>query len=1064
MQQSASNVQLETASIWHVLVPLVQAMLCASVLTLPAHAGQLSLSQAPAGNGGREPAPNIIVSVDDSGSMGTTGIAALKAALNNAFSSAAVADDSIRLGFQAMWRCRGFGTSAVSNYGGVCPENRVRPFSGSHRTGFNTWVNSLQPSSMTPSHLMIKNAGEFMKTTGIWNPYASVPGTTETPMLACRKSFQVFMTDGEWNSEASYGNNPGTAGNADGVPRVLPDGTVYDPYNTDSDPAYSTETQTRVYRDTHGTGTVNTVADFVFDYWATDLQPAIPNEVRPIIKAPGAVNAGTTASPFWLQEFWNPRNNPATWQSLTTYTIGFGSGAALSTSGASNKPWWGGATGTTWSGGDYTALVLGNVNWGNPIASADAKRKELWHMAINGRGRYVSASNAAELGTAFSEIINQVIADSSAPLTTLGANTQTVTSGTRVYIAGYDASKWSGYLQAKTVSTNYTVSTTPLWDAALVLEATTPSARTILTHNGASDASAAGTAFTWTSGLTTAQKNALKGTDNDTVGQERLDYLRGDRSKEVLVGGAYRNRDKRLGDIVNSNLWVVGKPDMGYADNGYSTFRTTQVSRLSMVYVGANDGMLHGFSTADGSEKLAYVPLGVYGNLKGYTEPSYPHKYYVDGHPFTGDIQDGTAWKTMLIGSLAGGGKGYFALDVTNPGTFGTAMPSSIVALDKTDGADADIGHIFSEPTLDTKNSSRVVQITKMNNGRWAVLMGNGINSTSEKAVLLIQYLDQSKELIKIEMDGTGGNGNGLSNPQVIDINGDGKADLAYAGDLLGNLWKIDLTSGTASNWKSYYLSGTTPVPLFVARDTANTRQAITTAPQWATHPVKGLMIAFGTGREMTVGDRTSTSPHTLYAIWDDTTINTTTASMMSGGAVVANGRADLVEQTQMGTVTLNGQQFFKTTSNAVPYTGTSAKRGWYMEWPGLGERAVNNGGMLTNQLLFMRSRMPASGTQTSSSEESCVPNATAANEFLTVLNIVTGQPPSKPVFDTDGGGFTGSEESGVSRWQSGREDRLLIGTGKPGEAVSINGQSNGNPMLLNANLRLMEIGWRQLQ
>lgn len=1045
-----------------VFVSLAWALMGASLLTQPGLASPLPLAQVPAGNGGREPAPNIIVSVDDSGSMGASGIAALKNALNTAFSSTAVSDDSIRVGFQAMWRCRGFGANLANAYGGSCPENRVRPFSGAHRTGFNNWVNSLTAYSNTPSHLMIKNAGEFMKTTGVWNPYAKVPGTTETPLLACRKAFHVFMTDGAWNSEENYGNDPSTAGNADGVPRVLPDGTVYDPYNTDSDPTYSTDTQTRVYRDPFGVGAVNTVSDFVFDYWATDLQPALANEVRSIIKAPGAVNFGTAGNPFWLQEYWNPRNDPATWQHLTTYTIGFGTGAALSTSGAGNRPWWGGTTGTTWSGGDYNALVLGDVNWGDPLSTTDARRKELWHMAINGRGRYVSASNAAELATAFSEIINQVIGDSSAPLTTLGSNTQTVTTGTRVYVAGYNAAKWSGYVQAKSLSTSYAVSTAPLWDAAVVLDATLPSARTILTHNGATDATASGTLFAWSGGLTTAQKNSLKGADSDAIGQERLNYIRGDRTQEESVGGAYRTRDRRLGDIANSNLWVVGKPDMGYAGSGYSTFRAAQSNRLSMLYVGANDGMLHGFSTADGSEKLAYVPLGAYSNLRTYTEPSYPHKYYVDGHPFTGDIQDGSTWKTLLVGSLAGGGKGYFVLDVTNPGTFSTALPGNVVVMDKTDGSDADIGHIYSEPTLDTKNSARVVQITKMNNGRWAVLMGNGVNSSSEKAVLLIQYLDQGKELLKIELDSTGGNGNGLSNPQVIDINGDGKADVAYAGDLLGNLWKIDLTSGTAGNWKSYHLSGTTPTPLFVARDTANTRQPITTAPQWATHPVKGLMIAFGTGREMTVNDRTSTSRQTLYAIWDDVTFSPATSAMMSGGTVVANGRADLVEQTQASSVTLNGQTFFKTTSNAVPYTGTGAKRGWYMEWPELGERSVNNGGMLTNRLLFMRSRTPANGTQSNSTEETCVLNATSANEFLTVLDIVSGQPSSKPVFDTDGGGFTGTEEAGVSRWQAGREDRLLLGTGKPGEAVSISGRDPA--MRLNANLRLTEIGWRQLQ
>lgn len=458
------------------------AMACALLLAGVSNglAAPISLSQVPAGNGGKEPAPNLIISVDDSGSMGSTGMTALRNALNSSFSATAVPDDSIRLGFQAMWRCRGFGPSAVSNYGGTCPENRVRPLSGTHRTGFNTWVNSLQHSSMTPTHLMVKNAGEFMKTTGIWNPYANNPGTTETPLLACRKSFHIFMTDGEWNSESSYGNNPGTAGNADGTARTLPDGTAYDPYD-------STDTQTRIYRDLHGTGTVNTVSDFVFDYWATDLQPGIANQVRPIIRQAGPIDVGPVGSPYVIEEYWNPRNNPATWQSLTTYTIGFGSGAALSTG---TTPRWGGTTGTTWSGGDYIGLLTGTVGWGNPITSSDAKRKELWHMALSGRGRYVSASNATELSNAFAEIINQVIADSSAPMASIAANTQAITTGTTVYVAGYDAAKWSGHVRAYALQTNYTLSGTPTWDAAVVMDSTAPNSRLIFTHNGS-----AGTSF-----------------------------------------------------------------------------------------------------------------------------------------------------------------------------------------------------------------------------------------------------------------------------------------------------------------------------------------------------------------------------------------------------------------------------------------------------------------------------------------------------------------------------------------------------------------------------------------
>lgn len=1052
-----------------------------------ASAAQLDLATAPAGTGGREPAPNIIISVDDSGSMASSDsstMTGLRNALTNAFSNTAVADNSIRLGFQAMWRCRGFGDNPGSNtsnrpyysYGGACPENRVRPFSGSHRTGFNAWVNSLRPASNTPSHMMVKLAGEFMKTTGTWNPYAKIPGTQETPLLTCRKSFHIFMTDGEWNSESSYGNDPGTAGNADGLPRVLPDGTVYDPYNTDADPNTSTETQTNVFRDSHGTGTVNTVSDFVFDYWATDLQPDIANEVRPMIKAPGSINFGTAASPYLLQEYWNPKNNPATWQSLTTYTIGYGSGAALSTSGNSNHPWWGGATGTTWSGGDYSNLVKGTVNWGNPINSSDAKRKELWHMAINGRGRYVSATNATDLSNAFAEIVNQILLDTSSPLVSIAANTQSIRTETRAYVAGYDATRWSGHVKAYALNANDTVNQTALWDASAQLEAVNPDDRLIYTHDGTDPAM-----FVW-SGLSSLQKTTIQNGDSATVGQNRVSYLRGTRSLEVQSGGNFRNRDKRMGDIVNSALWTVGKPELGYTMNDYRTFRTTQASRTPMVYVGANDGMLHGFSTTDGSEKMAYIPLGVYNNLSALTATNYTHRYFVDGQPFSGDFYNGTNWKTALVGTLAGGGKGFFVLDVTSPSSWTSTSASSVVMMDKTASFTAsaavglpaatwdDVGYMYGEPAIDSANQAKAVQITKLNNNRWAALLGNGVNSTNEKAMLLIQYLDGNRELVKLTADNTGNNGNGLAHPQVIDFNGDGKADVAYAGDLLGNLWKFDLTSSTPSSW-SVAFSGQ---PLFIARDTAGTRQPITSSPTWIAHPEGGIMLAFGTGREMTEADRLNVSLQTLYAIWDNTAITPAASGVtLSGGSRITDasplyGRTDLVQQTQTLTTTISGQTYYKTSTNAVPYTGAGAKRGWYLDWPGLGERTINNGGILDKRLMFMRSRKPAVGSQTESSEETCNPTATPAEEFLTIVDILSGKPSPTPTFDTDGGGFTGTEETGVSRWKAGKDDRLWLRKGRPdgwnNEVVSISPRENDTMRIRTGAISPARVGWRQLQ
>ena len=147
---------------------------------------------------------------------------------------------------------------------------------------------------------------------------------------------------------------------------------------------------------------------------------------------------------------------------------------------------------------------------------------------------------------------------------------------------------------------------------------------------------------------------------------------------------------------------------------------------------------------------------------------------------------------------MAGGGRGFFVLDVTNPANWTASSATSVVLMDKTASFTAssavglpaatwdDVGHIYGEPVLDLANRAIASQITRLNNGRWAVVLGNGVNSANEQASLLIQYLDDSKELVKLVADSTTGAGNGLAQPRLIDLNGDDKADIAYAGDLKG--------------------------------------------------------------------------------------------------------------------------------------------------------------------------------------------------------------------------------------------------------------------------------------
>ena len=266
----------------------------------------------------------------------------------------------------------------------------------------------------------------------------------------------------------------------------------------------------------------------------------------------------------------------------------------------------------------------------------------------------------------------------------------------------------------------------------------------------------------------------------------------------------FRNRSGKLGDIINSDPHYVKNENFGYnilpSDEGlsYSAFLLDKNDRTAMIYAGANDGMLHGFDAATGQEKLAYVPNAVWPNLPLLTNPAYTHKYFVDGSPTAWDAYWGTSWKTVLVGSLGAGGKAVYALDVSNPNTFG----NSNVLWEFTH---ADMGYVMGNVTV-----ARFAD-----DNYWAVF-GNGYASTSGKAVLYMVRVDAPGTVKMIEVDNAG---NGLSTPTLVDSDGDRIIDMIYAGDLKGNVWKFDVSGSNTSTWKSAYLQGSTSEPLFTAKD-----------------------------------------------------------------------------------------------------------------------------------------------------------------------------------------------------------------------------------------------------
>ncbi len=460
----------------------------------------------------------------------------------------------------------------------------------------------------------------------------------------------------------------------------------------------------------------------------------------------------------------------------------------------------------------------------------------------------------------------------------VAANSTRLDIGTEVYQAKFNSLDWSGQLLAYNVNVN-TGALTPHWEASGLVPA--HSARNIYTYNPAAPLGSRGVDFEWanltTTPLGTSQQdylNKLSGVA-DGNGSLRVNWLRGDSShEEKNSGGIFRNRTNILGDIVNSDPVFVGNEDYGYGSmsgtegTSYKTFRATYKNRRPMLYVGGNDGMLHGFDAVTGSEILAYIPNALFLELSELTRPSYTHRYYVDGTSAVGDVYFNSSWHTLLAGVTGAGGRVVFGLDITNPDTFGSSSP----LWEFTDAQDPDLGYTLGQPS-----------VVRMQDGHWAVIVANGYSSSNGHAVLFFLDAQTGAVLKKIDTGvGDTTNKNGLSAPIAVDTDNDRSVDTIYAGDLYGNLWKFDV-SGNIGSWT---IPGNTP--LFVACDTTGTncsaadRQPITSKPNVGSvgsvgsdQNGLGIMVYFGTGKYFDSGDNlvgTSPQVQTFYGLWDQNT------------------------------------------------------------------------------------------------------------------------------------------------------------------------------------------------
>ncbi|UHD17896.1 pilus assembly protein [Thiocapsa bogorovii] len=609
---------------------------------------------------------------------------------------------------------------------------------------------------------------------------------------------------------------------------------------------------------------------------------------------------------------------------------------------------------------------------------------DLWHATINSRGKLVNVAVPSELGDRFVDVLDDIAARLETSATSASASSAVLQSDTQLFVAGFRSTDWSGEIEAYELDENGDLSDQAVWSAeSRLLATTTRNLYTSLSPGGNS------VALIWAN-LSAEQQAALNHAPNgtlDNLGSARVAWLRGT-EQSGLRSRSGSGTLRLLGDIVYSNPQFVGKTDYGYSllggseGNAYLSYRSSEAyrDRPDMLYVGANDGMMHAFDAVTGTERFAYMPSehllpaedGDHAPITLLMDRNYAHRYYVDGAAAIGDAYVGGAWKTILVGSLGAGGRSVFALDVTNPGGFS----GSDVLWEFTD---EDLGYNVGQP-----------EIVSMPNGDWAAVFGNGYNSAHQRAILFVVRLSDGALLAKIDTGvGDADSPNGLAATQSTDWpNNDLRANLSYAGDLQGNLWRFDLAELDAS-------------VLFNARDPSDAPQPITAGPNIAAHPDgrNALIVAFGTGSYFRTEDGQLGSPQvqTLYGLID------------ADAAASISGRDQLLQQTitWQGSIDLEaGTVAAREVSGNLP---EGDELGWYMDLvpptgTGIGERVVS------------APTFPSGAKQDRVRFTTLIPDpdpcGTSRGGFLMDLVLASGGQTDSEVFDLNGDGkFDGEDE-----------------------------------------------------
>lgn len=657
----------------------------------------------------------------------------------------------------------------------------------------------------------------------------------------------------------------------------------------------------------------------------------------------GYVINGTTTDGFYVHSGVNgftfgdcnncTNGNAAT---VKTYAVGTSSAKLLPTP-LSLAAKWGGYS-TAFEKEAVQAAADANVTYDNAYLDSKVRLRDSsdsYYFATDPRALETS------LRTAFNNIASGI--GSATAVATVSAR---VSADSLVFQAQFNSEDWSGALYGYGFNNTGGVESTPELCSKTVLDTnnapvcvgtmqTTSAGRQIYSNRNGSLVN-----LSWDN-LTAPQKLALRltGENDDVKAIKRVNWLAGDATNEMdsstpadrlfrkRGAGSERNI---LGDIVNSGPVYLAGYDYEYhglpALNGGSTYRThldAKRSKTPMIFVGANDGMLHVFDATTLREKFAYIPSMVFPKLASLTEPSYTttanaHKYIVDGSIAVGDVYTGGSWHSIVVGSLGAGGKGIYALDVTD-------IDNPYLLFEYTH---ADLGFVlgklFIVPTPDN---------------RWAVVFGNGDSSGTTSKLFMVDIVAPESTNTKIINTEVGTSG--LSSPAVL-LDAAGRITSVYAGDLNGNIWRFIYPRVTtvpipSPDWSSYKVFA------------AQTGQPITAAPTIGYNDIlEKNMVYVGTGSYYTTTDgAVGTNKQSFYAV----------ADMGEGNAPLLT---DLLQKTMLTDSFTAGSEA-RTVSTANPVW--QEDKGWYLDLhftPSIRDERVTTKALLIQDKVIITTLIPS--------------------------------------------------------------------------------------------------------